>query len=449
MSLSASSASAAIQQRSTPDARLSGWWLRLMRGLWGLVALIDLAVLIVGLPSSIAQLNTFCTDSTRVSCGYFQLSLAQGAALRQYGLSLTGYAIYAFVLDVVVSLLYIVVGCLIFWHRSADRMGLFVSLLLITFGSFGPDLAHTGALNGDSFVAVAAFPLVLLQWPALVFLFYTFPDGRFVPRWSWALGFLFVIQFGFYVLPYPYNYQNWPPLATICQDLVVYGSAIGVLVYRYLAVASALQRQQIKWLAFGFAWSFLTLSVLYSLLPVLFPALTRPSSWYQLISPTTEFLAYLIIPLGIGMALLRYRLWEIDTLINKALVYGVLSALLAAVYAGLIIGLEGLASLMTGGATDEPVALVISTLAIAALFLPLRQRIQVFIDRRFYRRKYDAEKTLAAFSAALRNEVDLHQVREQLLSVVQETMQPAHVSLWLRTPPRPTEATTQLPSERG
>jgi|SRR5579859_3479366 len=130
----------------------------------------------------------------------------------------------------------------------------------------------------------------------------------------------------------------------------------------------------------------------------------------------------------------RSRLWDIDTIINKALVYGLLTGILGSLYAGLIIGLESLAGLITGPASQQPLVLVISTLAIAALFLPLRRRIQSLIDRRFYRRKYDAEKTLSAFSATLRNEVDLEQIREQLLAVVQEAMQPAHVSLWLRQP---------------
>jgi hypothetical protein len=154
----------------------------------------------------------------------------------------------------------------------------------------------------------------------------------------------------------------------------------------------------------------------------------------------TDFLAgivagtiILLIPLSIGIAILRYRLWDVDALINKALVYGSLTALLGALYAGLIIGLEALAGAITGGTTAQnPIALVVSTLAIASLFLPVRRRIQNLIDRRFYRKKYDAEKTLAAFSAALRNEVNLEQVSERLLAVVQETMQPAHVSLWLR-----------------
>ena len=142
------------------------------------------------------------------------------------------------------------------------------------------------------------------------------------------------------------------------------------------------------------------------------------------------------ILLSLGMAILRYRLWDIDTIINKALVYGSLTGLLGALYAGLIIGLESLVGLLTGQET-QPVVLVVSTLVIAALFSPVRRRLQALIDRRFYRKKYDAEQTLVAFSATLRQEVDLEQIRGQLLAVVQETMQPAHVSLWLHQPKRP------------
>jgi hypothetical protein len=142
-------------------------------------------------------------------------------------------------------------------------------------------------------------------------------------------------------------------------------------------------------------------------------------------------------PLVLPIAILRYRLWDIDALINKTLVYGLLTALLGAFYAGLIIGLESLASGITGKESEQPLALVISTLAIAALFQPMRRRLQAIIDRRFYRRKYDAEKTLAAFSATLRQEVDLEQLSAQLLTVVNETMQPSHISLWLRAPEPP------------
>ncbi len=138
-------------------------------------------------------------------------------------------------------------------------------------------------------------------------------------------------------------------------------------------------------------------------------------------------MALLLIPVFIVIAILRSQLWDIDTLINRALVYGSLTALLAALYAGLIIGLEHLAGLIAGQTATNPVILVVSTLAIAALFQPLRTRLQSLIDRRFYRRKYDAEKTLAAFSVSLGQEVDLEQIREHLLAAAAETMQPAHV----------------------
>ena len=138
----------------------------------------------------------------------------------------------------------------------------------------------------------------------------------------------------------------------------------------------------------------------------------------------------LLIPLSIVFSILRYRLYDIDVLINRTLVYGSLTALLALLYFGLIFVLQSLFQGMFH--QNNAVAIVVSTLVIAALFQPLRRRLQALIDRRFYRRKYDAARTLAAFSTTLRNEVDLTQLSEHLLAVVQETMQPAHISLWLR-----------------
>jgi hypothetical protein len=137
-------------------------------------------------------------------------------------------------------------------------------------------------------------------------------------------------------------------------------------------------------------------------------------------------------PIAIGIAILRYRLYEIDTLINRTLVYGALTALLVLVYFGSVAASQAIFRALTGQEEQPQLAIVVSTLVIAALFNPLRRRIQGFIDRRFYRSKYDAAKTLEAFSAKLRDETNLDALSDDLVGVVRDTMQPAHVSLWLR-----------------
>jgi len=148
-------------------------------------------------------------------------------------------------------------------------------------------------------------------------------------------------------------------------------------------------------------------------------------------------LAVASVPTGVGVAILRYRLYEIDLLINRTLVYGALTAALVAVYFGGVTTIQAAFRALTGQEQQPQLAVVVSTLAIAALFNPLRRRIQSFIDRRFYRGKYDARKTLEAFSAKLRDETDLEALSEELAGVVRETMRPAHVSIWLRSDEAP------------
>jgi len=214
-----------------------------------------------------------------------------------------------------------------------------------------------------------------------------------------------------------------------------------VQVYRYRRVSTLIQRQQTKWVVFGVLSAVLgSISIIVA--SKFLPHAQSPGTWGFLVGNTVLYLFGALIPLSIASAILRSRLWDIDVLINKALVYGSLTALLALLYFGLIFVLQ---SLFQGlFKQNNAVAIVVSTLAIAALFQPLRHRIQRFIDRRFYRSKYDAAKTLEAFSATLRNEVDLNQLRAELVAVVQETMQPAHVSLWLRSPQRHTEEPRRL-----
>ena len=192
------------------------------------------------------------------------------------------------------------------------------------------------------------------------------------------------------------------------------------------------ERQQIKWIAF--AASFVGFLYLIAMVcAFIFPS----AAWFQAGSPLwLDLLGYAalssftLVPIAIGFAVLRYRLYDIDMVINRTLVYGSLTATLALLYVSSVVFLQYASRTLTGG--ESQLAIVASTLVIATLFNPLRRRIQNLIDRRFYRRKYDAQKTLSAFSKTLREETDLEALNAELLTVIRETIQPEHVSLWLR-----------------
>ena len=217
--------------------------------------------------------------------------------------------------------------------------------------------------------------------------------------------------------------------------LGVYVLGVLLQVYRYQKVSTRTERQQMRSLLFGTA---VAVAVVGPYLVAvnglqLFRQAGQSALFLLAASRSIRQLALLVVPVAITISILRYRLFEIDVLINRALVYGIVTTALAALYFGSVVVLQELSNTLTGEIPD--LALVATTLASAALFQPLRRRIQAFIDRRFYRRKYDAARTLQAFSAQLRNEVDLNRLTESLLAVVEETMQPTHVSLWLRDVP--------------
>ena len=202
--------------------------------------------------------------------------------------------------------------------------------------------------------------------------------------------------------------------------------AVALSVFMRLRHAVGVERQQIKWLAYAAAaWA---LGIIFNVITL---AIDTPL-WFERAALAYFTVAGEAVPIAIGIAILRYRLYDIDLLINRTLVYGSLTAMLVAVYVGGVATTQTVIRALTGQEQQPQLAVVISTLAIAALFNPLRRRIQAFIDRRFYRRKYDAVKTLEAFSARLRDETELEALSREIVGVVRQTMQPAHVSLWLR-----------------
>ena len=207
---------------------------------------------------------------------------------------------------------------------------------------------------------------------------------------------------------------------------VVFQFCLGVQFLALLARwrrSGPVERLQLKWVVYSVTLVACTALLVEVAFANLVPVLYLPGTF-------ALSLAVVLIPAGMGIAMLRYRLYDIDVVINRTLVYGSLTVMLVALYFGGIVVLQRVFVLLTG--QQSTLAVVASTLLIAALFNPLRHRIQAFIDRRFYRRKYDAQKTLEGFSTKLRDETDLEALNDELVGVVRETMQPAHVSLWLR-----------------
>jgi len=414
-----------VSQGPHTYARLRGHWLALGRSAWITMVILNLGIFFASLPEHLTRLQTLCAGAP---CSKQQLTPEQAQLLSSVGWSLKDYAALMVALSLATGGLGLLVSTLIIWRRPDDRMALLVALMLAGPGALaGQTTVTTGSpspwqvlLQGLNALGLALVMLVL----SLI------PSGRFVPRWTrWTLLVCLagLVPFSFFPPTLPLYRLGW---------LVILGEGtllMAAQVYRYRRVSGPLERQQTKWVVFGITVPgaiFLGGHLLAELSPALADSTAPVGAPYQLVVKNTIFLVFLAFPLAIGVAVLRYRLWDIDTLINKALVYGLLTGLLAVIYVGLIVGLQSLAGLLTGQA-EQPVVVVVSTLVIAALVRPLRRRLQATIDRRFYRRKYDAAKTLAAFSASLRQEVELAQVCAQLLEVVQETMQPASLSLWI------------------
>ena len=290
------------------------------------------------------------------------------------------------------------------------------------------------------------------------YVFLLFPNGRLPSRrWrplAWLSGVVIVsVSVGVMLSPgpldmprgirNPFGLEAAPWVTSVAYailpllPLCMFASAVSVVLrYRH---SKGDERQQIKWIAF--AASLVALVYLIAMVTsFIHPSeawTTVGSVWWLNLITIVALLSFVTIPIAVGFAVLKYRLYDIDLIINRTLVYGSLTATLVALYFGGIIVLQRVFVTLTG--QQSTLAVVASTLLIAALFSPLRRRIQSFIDRRFYRRKYDARKTLEAFSSKLRDETDLDALNAELVGVVRETMQPSHVSLWLRTSRRVVE----------
>jgi hypothetical protein len=330
-------------------------------------------------------------------------------------------------------LVYPTIGALIASHRPKNAvgwvlcgMGFIIEVLVFSrayadYLLFAHPVSLIGKIMDDQATPWTVGPIVMMCAMLLVLLF---PDGKLPHRGWWAVVLMAVCGTALV----NYWWVTWP--GGTVEELGRLGGAILLVscvaslipVFIRLQSAEARERQQLKWFAYGAA--------------VFLGAFFLMGAAFKIGGPWAAFVVIVsglsAFPVAVGIAILRYRLYDIDLIINRTLVYGSLTLMLGLVYFGGVTATQALFHTLTGQQKLPQIAVMASTLLIAALFTPLRRRMQGFIDRRFYRRNYNARKTLEAFSTKLKNETDLKALNNDLVGVVRETMQPAHVSVWLR-----------------
>jgi hypothetical protein len=395
-------------------------WLALTGGL--------LTIFALGLPRSLAIAGTLSPETI--------------AGLHRLGLTPGFPAAYLVLLDLVLMLAFSGLATLIFWRRTGDPIVTLAAMVLLLTGALYTAPMYEAPIPPALLAAICA----LAEMCQVAFVF-VFPDGRFVPRWSWLLLLPLVVWRPLiwalvYIPDYLAMTRTGDQYGFLKQDALDIGLLMGCFVlgiafqvHRYRRHSTPTQRQQTKWLLFGMAAAIMVVGVYTVGINAigLVQATGAEALLTRLAGRTVRGVALLMVPITLTYSVLRFRLWQIDTLINRALVYGALTATLASVYLSSVVVLQGIFRSLTGQGSN--LAIVLSTLASAALFQPLRDRLQAFIDRRFYRRKYNAARMLAAFSVTLRHEVELQRLSDGLLAVVDDTMQPARLSLWLRPLP--------------
>ena len=408
-----------VQEESNKPSRSRAAWLMTVGFL--VYTLLILIGHIVGFPLGYAYLHTVCPSGC-------SLTPENVRALEHIGLSISFYANLYMVIQVLYILVSVGIALLIVFKKPGQWVPLGLSCFLIWFS------AYEGA---DYPALVAAYPVLNVPVQLLLFLgggilgfyaFLTFPNGKFGSRW--VLGFYLVSVFEGVLAVFITT-----PVFVLINSVFSFLSffiILGVLIYRSRRLLNARERAATKWIILSLSIFIPTVILVFFVLPAVAPA----DSLALLIVNIAGFFGCGINIAGILMAVLYANAFDIDVFVRRTLVYTLLTAILALLYAGMVLGSQfGLAT-FSPQAAQSPFILVGSTLVIAALFQPMRHRIQRTIDRRFYRQKYDASRVIERFSASLHSEIDLADLSEQVVAVVQETMQPAHVSLWLREPSR-------------
>lgn len=331
---------------------------------------------------------------------------------------------------VMMPLVYFGLAAILFLRRASDPQALVSGLTLVFLGPFliagvSTEFADYAGLNS------LALALEFFATGLITYFLVTFPNGVAVPR---AARWLPLLVLGLIVIPYVLLGQTRFNESGIIVYFFLTGVLAGLVtqVYRYVKVSDRVARQQAKWVVLGFIGPALTIILWLFVLSTMQVPAEGPSPLDEFAQVFVAAFLPLTLPIGITISILRYRLWDIDVIIRRTLTYGLVTGALVLIYFGSVVALQQVFSSVTGSAAQNEIVTVVSTLVIAALFVPLRNGVQHAIDRRFNRKKYDAGQIMQDFANTVRDETDLEQLTARLVQVVDETMQPKSISVWLK-----------------
>ncbi len=402
-------------------------WLNIARAAWIIFTVLAVVLFVIGGVFHLQELLFVPCTTPDAVCGPWAVSSEDMALAQQLGLPVDLMQFAYLTNAIFPKLCFLAIGLLIFWRKSDDWVAQLLSLMSVGFILEGIQVG--GILGFVQAILYASITAIFLLLP------FIFPNGRWVPRWIRWLAvptiFLGTMSSSAPVLGIAANSEIYAVILLVPFVLwfIVAGYAA---IYRYVRVSSALERQQTKWVMAGIFGTF-AVFIPFAIGSYLFPP-NQPSpgrlAFMFLVYLPIAFLSYLFVPISIAISILRYRLWDIDLLIRRTVTYALVVALLGVVYFGSVILLQQIFVGFIG--TNSEIITVLSTLAIAALFVPLRNRVQDGIDKRFNRKKYDAQQVLQKFSETARDETDIDTLTNELVKVVNETMQPKSVTLWLK-----------------
>jgi signal transduction histidine kinase len=423
MNLSKTNEQSAAGSVATGSAktRLTGSWLFIARAVWLALVIPSLGLFVVGLPAYYQQIQRPCVDPT--TCNIAGALTAHGLrALASLGFSASGYAAFYTIFWAVIFVVWSGIGLLILWGRSDDGMALLTAFFLVLFNA-GPT---TSALSVT--YPALTLPVVLMgllgQISLWLFLL-LFPSGRLVPRWMGLLIPLSIVQAILFVAPplSPFSANNAPGWFNGLLALVTDGSILVSQVYRFRRASTAVERQQTKWVAFAIATVAAGFFVFGLLFAVLFPVVNQPDSPYSLFQIAYPLLL-LLLPICVGIAILRYRLWNIDIVISRALVYGTLTAIVVGFYV-LVVGYLG-AVFRTNG---NLVISLIATGIVAVLFQPLRGLLQRGVNRLVYGLRDEPYVVLARLGQRLKTTLDPDAVLSTIVATVREALKLSYAAI--------------------